>query len=223
MPLDKFAKWGNLPPTKPVKPGIATVVDRGLPALNRQRQLETGLEVLKSTVDSNAKEITDRVDDLDASTRRLTETLDEIRADISRLDDLVRKKPPPCEIPSRAAQIVVWSLGPVRDALCDQTDPSFGHTNDLLERARERNQTVANVLSWLGNTYPKLAERYRSQLQALLNESGFDEERRRRLAMLSEFERDALGEVIGELGSSIGADRPITAKSTSRKNRARRS
>lgn len=105
-------------------------------------------------------------------------------------------------VPSHAALQIIWSLGPVRDALCDQKAPAWDHTNKQIKRRLNDSAVQQHVLPWLDQHYGvgpgSVAAAYRQQFEPLPDPglTPFEQSRRKRLAELAAFEQRVMIEVV---------------------------
>lgn len=124
------------------------------------------------------------------------------RAGLSSLNNTLRQRlpgpgggrPTPAT-PTTQGLRVVWSLGAVRDALTDQGSPSADSTNEQID-VRADSAAVEDLSAFLELFHPRLHPLYLRQFRHLTqDDSGFDQERRERLAELLAFELDAMAMV----------------------------
>jgi len=113
---------------------------------------------------------------------------------------------PGAATPSATGLRVIWSLGPVRDALLDQGKPTLASTNRQIE-AHLNSKSVAEVNDFLKQEYPDLHEPYLLQFAPLQSGvQGFELERRQRLAELVDVELEIMA-TVEDLRPSPGARR----------------
>jgi hypothetical protein len=114
-----------------------------------------------------------------------------------RLNATIKDRPVPTHppTPSNTGLRVVWSLNAVRDALCDQREPSLAFTNRQIV-ARRETDAVGDIADMLEERYPKLFPLYLAQFDELNEEKGdYYAQRRERLAELAHFEWLAMATV----------------------------
>jgi hypothetical protein len=202
MTINKSAGWGVLPLPPVVPPPVDKLVTALAAVTASQRPLADlvlpagPLGALRDSVDDLRQAVA--VNNPNVNLQWVVQALGPDGALVERLDAialaLMPDEEPEPGSPGPAAFTVLWSLGAVRDALCDRGNPSYEAINAQLDAAGAT-KSFEYVFSWLTGTHGELADRYKAQFERLQDEAGFEEERRERMGELVDFERQVIEEV----------------------------
>jgi hypothetical protein len=205
MPLNKQAPWGRAPVVAAPPRGLASVVGAQLGALAAQPSLAGNIDSVKTAIatsDANAAigNLTLALAPLASLPQAIANAaqisqlgFQAVAVAIDKLNKSVQSGPGTPGTPSVDAYAIVAALGQVSDALCDQKNATFAHTNEMLAKA-SKSKSVEAARARLA-ALPDFAAALERQLEPLPDEREFETQRRQRLAQLVAFELKVLATI----------------------------